>query len=242
MTDYDIDQVSVIIPSYNRFETLINTIKSIQKQTYNNIEIIVVNDCSTEKEYYLYDWVDVKIINLSHNTKEVFGFACAGYVRNKGIENATGKYIAFCDDDDIWFPEKIELQIHEIKKSNCKMCCTEGLIGNGLYDPLLEYKKYNTEYYFQILKNIFKQKGSNLIEKGFPLIWNYEFLRIHNCVITSSVMVEKEILDKIGNFKKVRNTLEDYDCWLRILKHTNCIYLSIPLIYYDNNHGDGRNY
>lgn len=51
------DKVSVVIPSFNRFLYLLNTIESIKKQTYNNIEIIVVNDCSTQKEYYEYDWV-----------------------------------------------------------------------------------------------------------------------------------------------------------------------------------------
>ena len=50
------DIVSVIIPTFNRFKYLLNTIKSVKEQTYNNIEIIVVNDCSTEKEYYEYNW------------------------------------------------------------------------------------------------------------------------------------------------------------------------------------------
>ena len=102
------DKVSVIIPTYNRFNYLLNTIESIKQQTYKNIEIIVVNDCSTEKEYYLYDWNKHNIIikHLEKNSKNRFGYACAGFVRNKGIELATGKYIAFCDDDDIWFPKK----------------------------------------------------------------------------------------------------------------------------------------
>lgn len=129
------DLVSVIIPTYNRFKYLLNTIKSIKEQTYTNIEIIVVNDCSTEKEYYDYNWDNnVKIIHLDKNSKTLMGYACAGYVRNKGIEKSSGKYIAFCDDDDIWFPNKIEYQIHAIKKTGCKMSSTDGLIGKGVYD------------------------------------------------------------------------------------------------------------
>ena len=115
-------KVSVIIPTYNRFKYLLNTIKSIKEQTYKNFEIIVINDCSTQKEYYEYNWEknDVIIINLEENSKKKFGFACIGYVRNQGIEIATGHYIAFCDDDDIWFPNKLELQIDRIIKTNCK--------------------------------------------------------------------------------------------------------------------------
>ena len=58
------DKVSVIIPTYNRFKYLLNTIESVKKQTYTNLEIIVINDKSTQKEYYEYDWNsnNIKII------------------------------------------------------------------------------------------------------------------------------------------------------------------------------------
>jgi teichuronic acid biosynthesis glycosyltransferase TuaG len=112
------DKVSVVIPTYNRYQYLLNTIKSVKEQTYSNIEIIVINDCSTEKEYYEYDWKDnnIIIIHLKKNSKSIFGYVSAGFVRSKGIELSSGKYIAFCDDDDIWFPKKIELQMKAIKK------------------------------------------------------------------------------------------------------------------------------
>ena len=195
--------VSVIIPTYNRFKYLLNTIESIKKQTYSNIEIIVINDKSTQNEYYDYDWKssNIKIIHLDKNTKDIFGYACAGYVRNKGIELSSGKYIAFCDDDDIWFPTKIELQIKAIKDTGCRMSCTDGLIGNGIFNPTKLYEKYNAEHYYTILQNIYKRNGSSLLDNGFPIIWNLEFLKIHNCIICSSVVIEKYILDKIKNFK-----------------------------------------
>ena len=88
------DKVSVIIPTYNRFKYLLNTIKSVKEQSYPNIEIIVVNDKSIQKEYYDYDWEsnNIKMIHLEKNSKEIFGYPCAGYVRNKGIELSSGKY------------------------------------------------------------------------------------------------------------------------------------------------------
>ena len=238
------DKVSVIIPTYNRFNYLLNTINSIKKQTYSNIEIIVVNDCSSEKEYYEYNWEDnsITIIHLKENTKNILGYACSGYVRNKGIENCSGKYVAFCDDDDIWFPKKIELQINAMKETGARMSCTEGLFGYDIYDSNKEYKKYNSEYYYDALQNIYKSKGSNLLENGFPKIWDLDFLKIHNCVICSSVVLEKSILDIINNMKLLKNGQEDYDCWLRALEITKCVYIDDILFYYDGGHGNGQNY
>lgn len=141
------DKVSVIIPSYNRFKYLLNTLKSVKEQTYSNIEIIVINDRSSQKEYYEYNWEsnNIKIVHLKKNSKEIFGYACAGFVRNKGIEIGSGKYIAFCDDDDIWFPNKIELQLKAMLLTGCKMSSTDGLIGNGIFNSGETYKKYNAE-------------------------------------------------------------------------------------------------
>ena len=236
------EKVSVIIPTFNRFKFLLNTIESVKNQTYKNIEIIVVNDRSSEKEYYEYDWKDIKIIHLEKNTKDIFGYACAGFVRNQGITISSGKYVAFCDDDDIWFSHKIELQINAMKQSGCKMSSTDGLIGQGEFDINKRYKKYNSEYYYDILRNIYNSNGSKLLDNGFPYVWDLKFVNIHNCVICSSVIIEKEILDKIGNFKQVKNGEEDYDCWLKALTYTNSVYVNEICFYYDNNHGYCQNY
>jgi glycosyltransferase involved in cell wall biosynthesis len=185
------DKVSVIIPTYNRFYYLLNTIESVKNQTYNNIEIIVINDCSTQKEYYEHYWNDIKIIHLEKNTKDIFGYACAGYVRNQGIKIASGKYIAFCDDDDVWFPKKIELQIEEMKKTNCKMSSTDGFIGDGVYDNSKRYYKFLADINYDVVKNIYESKGSDLLQNGFPNIWTLDFLKIHNCIVCSSLVVEK---------------------------------------------------
>jgi len=238
------DKVSVVIPTYNRFKFLLNTIKSVKEQTYSNIEIIVVNDCSTQQEYYEYGWTknNIVVLHLEKNSKSIFGYACAGFVRNKGIELSSGKYIAFCDDDDIWFPNKIEMQLKAMQETGCKMSSTDGLIGQGIYDSKKLYKKYNAEHYYNTLQDIYRKKGSNLLDNGFPRIWNLEFLKKHNCVICSSVVVEKTILDKINNMKCVKNGQEDYNCWLEALEHTDDVYVKDICFYYDCGHGTGRNY
>lgn len=241
MDNSETDKVSVIIPTYNRFKYLLNCINSIKTQTYKNIQIIVVNDCSTQKEYYDYDWDKdgIMIIHLKKNSKESFGYGCAGYVRNQGLLRAKSKYIAFCDDDDIWFPEKLELQVKAMKASGCKMSSTEGISGNGIYDPNKHYKKYISENCYEQLRYIYMRYGISI--DPFPDIWTFNFIRIHNCIITSSVIMEKEIIDKIGFFKHI-NREEDYDYWMRALNHTNLVYVKNVCFYYDNSHGDGQNY
>jgi len=189
-------EISVVIPTYNRFKYLLNAIKSVKEQTYTNIEIIVVNDCSSQKEYYEYNWEEngIIVVHLEQNTKTLFGYSCAGYVRNVGIGVATGKYIAFCDDDDVWFPNKLELQMNAMRNTGCKMSSTDGLIGDGVYNEEKIYEKYNAEKFYHILRDIYRGSGSDILDTGFPDIWDLSFLRIHNCIVCSSVLIEKEIL------------------------------------------------
>ena len=129
-----------------------------------------------------------------------------------------------------------------MRKSNCKMSSTEGLIGTGIYNNRLLYKKYNSEYYYNNLLTIYRENNSNLLDSGIPNIWNLDFLKIHNCAICSSVMLDKEIIDKIGYFFAIKNNQEDYDYWLRVLQHTDSIYVKDICFYYDNGHGDGQLY
>ena len=246
--------VSVIIPTYNRFDCLMNTINSVVNQTYKNIEIIVVNDCSTQIEYYAYDWDKIKnltVIHLLENSKDKLGYPCVGYVINQGMKVYKGEYFSTCDDDDVWFPEKIELQLDAMKKNNCKMSSTEGLIGIGPFLTDKKYKKHNSEHYYNDLMNIYKNKGSELLNGGFPTMWSLKFLMIHNCIINSSVVIHKDIIEKIGGQLEIKMggvdidgkiVFIDYEYWLRALQHTLCVYVDTPCVYYDNGHGGGQNY
>lgn len=237
--------VSVIIPTFNRFTYLLNAIESVRLQTYSNIELIVINDGSTQEEYYKYDFDKIKndfksnfkIIHLDMNTRKIFNFPASGYVRNIGISISKGEYIALLDDDDIWMPEKVLLQINEMLKYNCEFSCTEGYIGNGVYSKEMIYSKYNLEYYYNIIVKIYQNKNSNLMDEGYPQLWNLNFLSIHNCCINSSIMYKKSLFYKVGCYNILPRD-EDYDLTLRLLTISDCIYINIPLVYYDNNHGD----
>ncbi len=103
--------VSVIIPTYNRAKTLPRAIKSALSQSYKNIEVIIVDDGSTDNtEEIVKNYQDSRIVFLKHITNE----GCAAAL-NTGISNVKGEYVAFLDSDDEWLPTKIEKQMVKFK-------------------------------------------------------------------------------------------------------------------------------
>ena len=225
--------ISVIIPTYNRYDNLLNAIDSVKNQTYKDYEIIVVSDGSTD-ERYKNDIDSVIMIRLPKSSREVLGYPCGSVPRNEGLVKAKGEYIAFLDDDDIWMPNKLEIQIKQMKEK-IDISCTDGFIGKGFYNSNTKYKIYNKEHYFKDLKKIYK------IDK-FPNILNLKFIEIHNLIITSSICFKKDIIKNSGYMKLIRNGGEiingkkewqDWDLWKRMLNYSDCLYIDLPLFYYD---------
>ena len=214
--------VSVIIPTYNRYNYLLNAIKSVKSQTHADVEIIVINDGSSQPEYDDFNDGSVIMIHLKQNSRHVFGYPCAGHVRNEGIRIAKGKYIAFCDDDDIWFPNKLQLQLDAMETTKCKMSCTDTLLGNGIYDTNRTYKRSLGERYKETFKTVYQQEGNDELKDGYPKVWNLRLIQIRNLCICSSVVVDRDLLNSIGNMKTCNiREYEDYDCWKRLMNSTN---------------------
>tara|TARA_B100000902_G_scaffold59643_1_gene66754 strand:+ start:36360 stop:37082 length:723 start_codon:yes stop_codon:yes gene_type:complete len=232
--------VSVIIPSYNRFSFLLDAVDSVKRQNYPNLEIIIVNDGSTEKSYYDHVFENNTIvINLEQNQKEIHGFG-PGSIRNFGTQKASGEYLAFLDDDDIWLDNKLINQITEMKNNNFLLSSTEGYYGEGRYNPSEKYPLYNKEKYIKDYKYLYKD--TNFLKNNkLPKIWNSEFTNIWNCFITSSVVVQKELFNNLGGFRNLP-MWADYDCWKGLQQLTDSIYIDEPLFYFDGLHGHGRNY
>jgi GT2 family glycosyltransferase len=232
--------VSVVIHSFDRFEYLLNAIESIENQTYRNFEIILINDESNQKQYYEHIFPKfVKKIDINRSELPRWTGSRQSLI-NIGVANSKGDYIALLDDDDYWLPKKLEVQIKEMIENNYKFSSTEGYFGEGIYDPSTEYKLYNSEHFFSILKR--KYRKTNYIKSGkFPKNWNYDFLSIHNCVIKSSVIIEKELFNTLGGFRGLPE-YADYDCWLGLLKITDLLYVDEPLFYYDGSHAGGKKY
>lgn len=115
----DFGLISIITPSYNCASFIGETIESIQAQTYINWELLITDDCSSDNSReVIQTYVDkdprIKLLVLDKNSG-------AGIARNNSIKAAKGRYIAFCDSDDRWYPEKLEKQLQFMQDNNCTL-------------------------------------------------------------------------------------------------------------------------
>lgn len=208
-------RVSVIIPTYNCSQYLRKTVESVLSQTYKDFEIVIVDDGSTDDTK---DKIDVLIKEgapIKYIYQENQGPAVA---RNTGIRNASGKYIAFLDADDLWIPEKLELQLEVLKKNR-----DIGLVYGDVQD-FSESNKWLPDRQHFTPEQIARQSGWI-----FPAFFKRE---VH--VPTSTVMVKKECFDKVGlfdeNMKKICS--EDREVFLRITRKYQAHYIHKPLAFY----------
>ena len=114
--------VSVIMPTYNSSRFLAGSIESVLKQTYRHLELLIADDCSTDRTtidiLHTYAQKDsrVKVEFMAQNLG-------AGEARNNAIGRAKGQYIAFCDSDDRWAPVKLEVEILAMRRGGYALCC-----------------------------------------------------------------------------------------------------------------------
>jgi len=201
--------VSVIVITYNRKELLKETIDSILNQTFEDFELIVVDNFSDYNFFsHIESFNDDRIRPFQNQNNGIVAVN-----RNFGINNAKGKYIAFCDDDDLWLPEKLIKQITFIEDSGCGMVCTM-------------LKRFGVTNVFSERYGIgplpFRQKTSR------------NDLLHSNCISNSSVLVKKSVLDEVGYFDERRSfvSLEDHDLWIRISAVTKIQYIPEVLLLY----------
>lgn len=200
--------VSVIIPAYNAEKYIAETIESVLRQSYQDYEIIVVDDGSTDKtRSILESYTD----RVRYFYKENGGPASA---RNLGIKHARGEYIALLDADDIWLPQKLEKQIEVFEKSP-----DIGLVHSG--SIVFDDKNINPE------RIRFKDERY-CSGDVFP------YLFICNFIGNSTVVLRKTCFDAVGLFDESPGFFgtEDYDMWLRISYRYAVEFIPTPLIKY----------
>ncbi len=192
MKEKETPLVSVIIPTRNRPDDLLSAIGSVISQTYPNIEIIVVNDGGEEVANLLESVKGtIPITYVKHPTRRGPGAA-----RNTGIKKARGKYLAYLDDDDIFYRDHVETLVNFLESS--------------------EYKVAYTDAYCALQT----KKGGKYITYSKSLLYSYEFdaemLLVLNFFPTLSVIHDKACIQKVGFFDESLETHEDWDFWIRL--------------------------
>ena len=181
-------EVSVIIPTYNRCERVVRAVQSVLDQSFKDLEIVVVDDGSTDDtEAHLVPYgTSIKYIRHPANR----GVSAA---RNKGIENSSGRWIAFLDSDDYWLKEKLHLQMEFLRQTPDAVACqTEEIWIRG-------GKRVNP-------KKIHKKPPGEIFQRS-----------LRRCLVSpSSVILKRSVFDEVGFFDETLEAAEDYDLWLRI--------------------------
>jgi glycosyltransferase involved in cell wall biosynthesis len=186
--------ISVVIPTYNRADMILRSLDSMKRQTYQNFEILIVDDASTDNTAEVikeYNYDKIKYIRLDRNV----GQSCA---RNIAIREASGEYIGFLDSDDEWLPNKIEKQLELFNSSNVKQLAAV-YCGTVEMDAIQNKRRVHNGG--NIKGNIYK----NLLS-GF-------------CPASPTLfLVKKTVLLEVEGFDEHLPTFVDYDLWLRIAK------------------------
>ena len=145
--------VSVIIPTYNRKRLLSRAVKSVLNQSYSNLECIIVDDASSdETREVINSFQDDRIIYFRHEENKG-----ASAARNTGIKKSQGEFIAFLDDDDLWFPEKLNKQLNKIESSNCDFVMCNYKVNNQINQ--IQYTKNLNAFADDFLYHIIRRPG-----------------------------------------------------------------------------------
>jgi glycosyltransferase involved in cell wall biosynthesis len=181
--------ISVIIPAYNAERTLLETVDSVQNQTLANIEIIIINDGSTDR-------TEKTIENLHDSRIKAFSYENGGVsvARNRGITHTMGEFIAFIDADDLWTPDKLERQLAALEahpEAAVAYSWTQTIDERGHWLHRYHSVFVEGDVYTEILVNNFVSNGSN-------------------------ILVRKEAILSVGEFDSTLKSCEDWDFYIRL--------------------------
>jgi glycosyltransferase involved in cell wall biosynthesis len=192
--------VSVIIPTYNREAFLTEAIDSVLRQTWKDLETIVVDDGSTDGSRDVLRRYGHRITPF-YNRNEGPSKA-----RNFGTSKARGRFLAFLDSDDLWEPNKLDVQmgVFESHPEVSMVCCGSYVLGDA--------RRRRSP----VQGNHFGDLFLTLYQKSF--------------VNTSSVVLTRDSFLRAGPFEEAMRTAEDYDLWLRVARDFPIAYLGTPLV------------
>lgn len=202
--------VTVIIPTYNRAATILRSINSVLSQTYNNLELLVVDDCSTDQTAEIVKAIDDKRLHYLKTVKN----SGANIARNLGLRRARGEFIAFQDSDDVWLEDKLAKQLGHFKKFGQEV----GVVYSG---------------YAKVGKN---SRRNFAIKKMAEKINGYIHHQIlsDNLARMATAVIRSQCFKQIGLFNEKMPRLQEWELFLRISKYYQfqCLDQALVDVYY----------
>ncbi len=201
--------VSVIIPTYNRWPMVGEAVESVLAQSYENFELIVVDDGSTDGTAGHLEKFESRLRLVRQPLRGVSA------ARNKGVGVAQGRYLAFLDSDDLWLPKKLAIQKAFMEEHpEVRICQTKEIwIRRGArVNPKAKHEKPS--------RDIFRRS-------------------LELCLVSpSAVMIARELFESMGGFDESFPVSEDYDLWLRIAVDHSVELIPTPLVIKRGGHAD----
>jgi len=209
--------ISVVIPTYNSENFIIKTLETVFSQTYDNYEVIISDDGSTDNTVVVVRSFFSKYPSRN-KTLLINKHEGPGAARNKGIENASGDWVSFLDSDDLWIHNKLERVVkHILDNEGVDIVCHSLVDIEGPKETLMVPSKY----------------FNNKID---PFLSMYR----ENCLYTSALTIKKSILYQAGLFDNILPSAQDYDLWLRLgmINKIKMGFIEEPLTTYMNREGN----
>lgn len=199
--------VSVIIPTYNRENFIEKSIESVLNQTYKNIEIIIVDDNSSDNTFYIIKKYMEKYDFIKYVKHDINKGGSAA--RNTGVNLAKGKYVAFLDSDDEWINTKLEKCVDKLKcDCNIDMVYSDMIsidVNTGI-EKIYRSKQWEDKYYGILCENII---GS-----------------------TSLIVIKRNVFNEVGGFKEGLPSCQDWDFYINVCKNYRVEKVNEPLLRY----------
>lgn len=207
--------VTVIMPTYNRAEKIMHSIKSVLNQTYEKFELLIIDDFSEDNTKQLIEEI-MRVDDRVHYFVNQRRKGPAG-ARNTGIINSEGKYLSFLDSDDIWYSNHLENCIQYMKMQQVKMSC-------ALWEEKKQGKinRIDDASFYEQLNSVLKETENCVCKYGivfYKYFLENSLVYSFYCYHINTIVIEKEILKNIGFFNEKLMTSEDVDFVFRLLAH-----------------------
>lgn len=196
------DLVSVIMPAYNVAEYIVESIESVLAQTYTNVELLIIDDGSTDETLDLVQRYGDQVRLISQAN------AGAAAARNNGAENAKGEWLAFLDSDDIWEADKLERQMGLVDRF--EWSCTDSYFFGHNHDGSVRSSDVSPHTSGEVLPT----------------------LVINNFIGTSTVLIRRAVFLEFGGFDRSLKALEDWDLWVKVAAKYPLGYIADPVVRY----------